>query len=207
MAELLSGIDVVDLDARVVRKSVGLTDKAAAADLSRPTPCAEWTLHDLLAHMAAQHLGFAAASKGDADPAVWKPRPLGSEPVAAYRDSAERVIAAFSADGVLGRSFPLPEFGPGAEFPGALAIGFHFIDYVVHTWDVGRGLGLSVEFGPEVLEPAYEIASAIPGGDVRLAPGAPFGPEVPWTGKDRGLDEIVALLGRSPTWPDYKPTS
>lgn len=202
MAQLLSTVDVVDLDACVVRKTIGVTELAATAGLSRPTPCVEWTLHDLLDHMAAQHEGFAAASRGDADPAVWKPRSRGSDPVAAYRDSAERVLAAFSAEGVLDRSFPLPEFGPGVEFPGVLAIGFHFIDYVVHAWDVGRSLELAVEFEPEVLEPAYEIARAIPGGEVRLAPGAPFGPEVPWSGQGRTLDAIAAMLGRSPSWPD-----
>lgn len=202
MAEVLSGVDVVDLDARVVHNSVELAEKATEPDLGRPTPCVEWTLQALLEHMTAQHLGFAAASEGNADPAAWKPRPLGSEPVAAYRDSAERVIAAFSSDGMLGRSFPMPEFGPGAEFPGVLAIGFHFIDYVVHAWDVGRSLGVAVEFGAEVLEPAYEIARAIPGGDLRTEPGSPFGPEVPWHAADRGLDAIVALLGRSPAWPD-----
>jgi gas vesicle protein len=34
------------------------------ADLTRPTPCAGWTLHGLLAHMTTQHYGFAAAAAG-----------------------------------------------------------------------------------------------------------------------------------------------
>lgn len=32
--------------------------------MSRPTPCAGWSLRDLLARMTVQHRGFAAAAAG-----------------------------------------------------------------------------------------------------------------------------------------------
>ncbi len=54
------------LDARAVRASVRVVLQASAADLARPTPCADWTLAELLAHMTAQHNGFAAAAAGKA---------------------------------------------------------------------------------------------------------------------------------------------
>jgi hypothetical protein len=44
-------------------------------------------------------------------------RALGEDPVAAYRAAAEWVLAAFSADGVLDREFPLPEFTRGLMYP------------------------------------------------------------------------------------------
>src|SRR5947209_5732225 len=101
--------DIVTLDARAVRESVRLVAQATAADLARPTPCADWTLHGLLRHMIAQHYGFAAAAAGDGDLARWRPRPLGADPAGAYRAAAESVLAAFAADGALDREFPLPE--------------------------------------------------------------------------------------------------
>src|SRR5712691_12433353 len=91
---------IVALDAQAVRESVKLVERSTAADLARPTPCADWTLHGLLTHLATQHYGFAAASTGDGDLAQWHPRPLGDDPVAAYRASADHVLAAFAADGV-----------------------------------------------------------------------------------------------------------
>jgi len=51
---------------------------------------------------------------------------------------AEAVLAAFAADGVLKRRFALPEISTAFDFPAAQAISFHFIDYVVHGWDVAR---------------------------------------------------------------------
>jgi uncharacterized protein (TIGR03086 family) len=190
---------IVALDARAVSESVRLVAQATAADLARPTPCADWTLHDLLRHMVTQHYGFAAASAGDGDLTRWRLRPLGDDPVAAYRAAAECVLAAFAVDGVLDREFPLPEFKRGLMYPGPQAVSFHFVDYVVHSWDIARTLGLPVRFDSALLDVALTVARAVPGGDARLEPGAAFAPEIAWSGGSR-LDQIVAILGRSPDW-------
>jgi uncharacterized protein (TIGR03086 family) len=190
---------IVALDAQAVRASMDLVAQLTARDLARPTPCADWTLHGLLRHMIAQHHGFAAAASGDADLAQWRVRTLGEDPVAAYRAAAERVLAAFAADGVLDREFPLPEIARGLMFPARQAISFHFVDYVVHSWDVARTLGAPLDFDPALLGAALSVAKAVPGGGARLAPGAAFAPGVDWPGGS-GLDQIVALLGRSPDW-------
>lgn len=191
--------DFVALDAQAVRTSMDLVTRATAEDLARPTPCADWTLHGLLRHMIAQHYGFAAASGGDADLARWRMRALGEDPAAAYRAAAECVLAAFAADGVLERDFPLPEISPGRMFPARRAISFHFIDYVVHAWDLARTLDLPVRLDPALLDAAISVARSVPSGEYRLEPGAAFAPEVAWSGGSR-LDQIVAILGRSPGW-------
>ncbi|MEV4890870.1 TIGR03086 family metal-binding protein [Nonomuraea sp. NPDC055795] len=188
---------LIELNARAVRASVALVDRVRAADLARPTPCAGWTLRDLLAHMTAQHYGFAAASRGEEGLDGWRPRDLGEDPAGAYRAAAEHVLAAFAGDVVA--EFPLPELG--VVVPAERAIGFHFIDYVVHAWDVARTLGVALEFEADLLDAALPVAEAVPGGQARTVPGASFAPEVAWPGGTR-LDRIVAMLGRSPVWPD-----
>jgi uncharacterized protein (TIGR03086 family) len=194
-----SSIGVVALDAQAVRASVDLVEQVTARDLARPTPCADWTLHGLLRHMIAQHYGFAAASAGDCDLRRWMLRPLGHDPVAAYRAAAECVLDAFAADGAVDRDFPLPEITTDLLFPARQAIGFHLVDYVVHTWDVARTLGLPADLDPALVDTALQVARAVPGGAARVEPGAAFGPVVDWPGGS-GLDRIVALLGRSPGW-------
>ncbi|MEV4066608.1 TIGR03086 family metal-binding protein [Nonomuraea dietziae] len=196
---LSDGAELIALDEQAVRTSVEVVAQVTTADLARPTPCAGWSLHDLLAHMATQHHGFAAASRGEADPAWWELCSLGDDPVGSYRSAAEHVLAAFAADGVLSRSFPLPEISADRPFPAAQAISFHFIDYVVHSWDVAKTLDLAVEFEPRLLDVALAVARAVPGGASRLVPGAAFAPEVAWSSGSR-LDEIVAVLGRAPDW-------
>ena len=200
-----SSTSIIALDARAVRASIDLVDQATAADLGRPTPCADWTLHGLLRHMIAQHHGFAAASAGDGDLTRWMLRPLGDDPAAAYRAAAERVLDAFAADGAIDRQFPLPEITRDLMFPARQAISFHLVDYVVHSWDVAMTLGLTVDLDPALLETALLVAQAVPGGGARLEPGAAFGPMIDWPDSPGGsgasdLDQIVALLGRSPAW-------
>jgi uncharacterized protein (TIGR03086 family) len=192
---------IVGLDARAVRASVRVVSQASAADLARPTPCADWTLADLLAHMTAQHNGFAAAAAGrGADLVRWQTGAPAADLVGEYAAAAERVLDAFAAAGVLDREFALPQITARLRFPAAEAIGFHFIDYVVHGWDVARALGLSYDLEPDLLAAALPIAQAVPDGERRRRPGAAFAPRV--TATSGGvLDEIVALLGRRPDWP------
>ncbi|MFB6437477.1 TIGR03086 family metal-binding protein [Streptomyces sp. NPDC056411] len=111
-----------------------------------------WTLADLLAHMTAQHHGFAAAALGDGEElAHWRVHPLGNDPVGRYTEAADAVLAAFATVDRPDRPFVLPEFGTTQPFPADRAIGLHLIDYVVHSWDVARSLGLGYDPGPDHL--------------------------------------------------------
>jgi len=189
------------LHAQAVRDSVTLVRRVTPDDLPLPTPCAAWALSDLLAHMTAQHRGFAAAALGHGqDLAHWKVHPLGDDAVAQYGDSAEQVIAAFATVAAPDRALTLPEFAVARTFPAAQAIGFHLIDYVVHSWDVARSLGLAYDPGPELLQVALPIARAVPDGDSRLAPGSAFRPALAEGPEASALERILAALGRSPDW-------
>lgn len=174
----------------VVLTSIGIVSQVASDDLDRRTPCSDWTLADLLAHMTAQHRGFAAAARGrGGDLAAWE---TGATD---YAEAARDVLAAFSE--VSRQEFELPEFG--ATFPAAQAVGFHLIDYVVHGWDVARSLGLGYDLPDEVAGPALRIALAVPDGEGRRKPGAPFKPALEEHDSDP-LRRILATLGRSPDW-------
>ena len=192
---------IVDLDARVVDATVSVAKRAGLADLDRPTPCAGWNLGDLIGHMTSQHYGWMAAAAGHgADLSVWQPGPPAADPVGEYAEAARRVLEAFGADGVLDREFTLAEISPVLRFPAAQAIGFHFIDYLVHGWDVARSLGVDYQPEPDLLAAALPVALAVPGGQARTRDGAAFAPGRPVPAQAL-LDQIVATLGRSPSWP------
>jgi len=193
---------VNELDARAVRASVDLVSQVTPEDLAKPTPCGPWNLGELLAHMIAQHRGFAASAHGGAaDLADWRPGPPPADPAKDYQAAAGEVLAAFAEDGVLDRAFALPEILPSVTFPGRQAIGFHLVDYVVHGWDVARALGVHPVLDDAVLEAAREIAAMVPGGDYRTQPNAAFGPALQPPPGAGALDQTVAMLGRSPSWP------
>jgi uncharacterized protein (TIGR03086 family) len=195
-------IDVVKLDRLAVMASVDVVAAVTAADLRRPTPCAEWTLSDLLAHMAAQHRGFAAAAAGrGGDLTAWQVRPLGLDPAAEYSAAAGEVLAAFAVDGAADTPFTLGEFSTEVTFDGRQAIGFHLVDYVVHAWDVARTIGVPLNLPDDVVRAALGVAEAVPDGPQRLEPDAAFRPRLPVPDDASPMDRVLLLLGRSPAWP------
>jgi uncharacterized protein (TIGR03086 family) len=188
-----------------VLASVDVVAHVASGDLGRPTPCADWDLGDLLTHMTVQHNGFAAAARGaGADPRVWDSAAVvdavRAEPAATYAAAAADVLDAFAADGALDATFALPEFGPNATFPGRMAIGFHFVDYVAHGWDVARSIAMSFELPSDVVAAALPLALLVPDGEHRSEENAFFGPALPADGDVTNFDRMLLHLGRSPDW-------
>lgn len=202
---MLTNVDIRSMHRSAVLASVDVVSAVTTDDLSRPTPCAGWNLADLLAHMTVQHRGFAAAAHGQgADLAIWQPgtvaAAVAADPAGAYSAAASGVIDAFAGADVLDAMFALPELAPDATIPGSMAIGFHLVDYVVHTWDVARSVGNPVDLPADVVAAALPIAFGVPDGDFRTIANAVFGPAIPSTESVDDLDRILAYLGRSPVW-------
>ncbi|MCV7411353.1 hypothetical protein AWC05_19830 [Mycobacterium florentinum] len=201
---LTNSSDIRPLHHIAVLHSIDIVKTVARHDFGRPTPCGGWTLLDLLAHMTVQHRGFAAAARGaGADLANWNVDAVvdavRADHARAYADAALDVIDAFAADGTPEAVFELPEFGAGATVPGAMAMGFHFVDYVVHGWDVAASRGQPYELPADVVAAALPLVLAVPDGEFRSGQGAPFGPAIaPTDGDD--FDRILRHLGRRPDW-------
>jgi uncharacterized protein (TIGR03086 family) len=202
---MLTNQDIHSKHRIAVLASVDVVNTVTPKDLHRATPCDGWDLSQLLAHMTVQHRGFAAAARGDgADPARWDSATVAdavvADPTGAYATAATDVLDAFADDSVLDASFALPEFGPGATFPGSQAIGFHFVDYVVHGWDVARAIDAPFTLPADVISAVLPLVIAIPDGDFRNEPGFPFAPAIAGDEEVSDLDRILLHLGRSPAW-------
>ena len=202
---MTTNLDIRPFHHTAVAASVDVVNAVTLDDLARPTPCGGWNLADLLAHMTVQHYGFAAAARGNgADLALWQPTTVAdavaADPAGAYAKAAADVLEAFSADSVLDATFALPEFGADATVPGAMAIGFHFVDYVVHGWDVARSIDAPFELPTEVLSAVLPLVLAVPDGEFRDTEGAPFARAITSTDAAGDLDRLLLHLGRSPDW-------
>ena len=198
--------DLVRWDAAAVAESRRVL--GPVPDLDRPTPCAGWTLRDLLAHMTVQHRGFAVAVRGaETEKADWVPVPSGSDPVADYADACAQVGVVFAALADPSAPVLLPELR-SEPVAAAVAVSFHLLDYVVHSWDVAVTLGVEVTFVPDSLDAVLAIARRIPGGAARTRPDASFAPVVArasgatagsgGAGSGAALDQVLRLTGRDP---------
>jgi uncharacterized protein (TIGR03086 family) len=200
--------DLLALHRRTMATATAIVERVRADRLQSPTPCAGWDLSQLLAHMIGQNYGFASAARGEEfDPSVWADRPVSGEPGGAFAASAQAVVEAFAGDGAAERRWPILVGADGsASVPGRQAMGFHFIDYVVHGWDVAVSIGEPPEalFEDDILEAVLPLAEEVPlEGPTRSGPYAPFAPAVDAAGSGK-LDRLLAVLGRDPRWlPDY----
>jgi uncharacterized protein (TIGR03086 family) len=194
--------DILALNRRATRQCVDLVATVRPDDLHRPTPCAEWNLADLLAHMTIQHRGFAAAASGDGEHFDWTPLLLGPHFAHEYETAANEALKAFDDPGALDRQFVLTEIPAAPSFPGAQAVGFHFIDALVHGWDVARSIGAAFGIPDDFAAPAIQIALAVPGGPYREHPNAAFGPALASPEAPSPLTVVLTALGRSPSWPN-----
>ncbi|MER5437886.1 TIGR03086 family metal-binding protein [Streptomyces sp. NPDC002790] len=195
----------VELDRIAALETLRLVRGAAAAaddgkeTWGRPTPCADWTLLDLLGHMTAQNHGFAAAARGEGGlPAHWRVPDIAADPARAYAESVAALIVPFAEAGGGEREFVLPELG--RALPGRVAVSFHFLDLAVHAWDLARTLALEVQLPHSIWESALRLARRVPTDEQTRGPDAFFAPARPTSAQSTPLTETLTLLGRSPHW-------
>jgi uncharacterized protein (TIGR03086 family) len=201
-------MEIREFDRRALEGTGRVVAQVTEDRLGAPTPCAGWDLRTLLVHMAGNNNGFAEAAEGrPADPAVWAGEGIaegtagrtGADVVGEYRKSAQRVAAAFAAPGVLDRNLEVHGFG---SFPAQVAIGMHFIDYLVHGWDVAKAIDVDHPLDPELCRAVLKIGAGWPPDSPAIwGPGAPFGKRVPIPEDASPEHRMLGFLGRTPRWP------
>ncbi|GAA1597672.1 TIGR03086 family metal-binding protein [Kribbella sancticallisti] len=194
MSSVLSDLDPRALD----RAATALCLDAVAAvrpdQLDLPTPCSEWNLGELVAHLVAENRGFAANSAGVVDRTAWRPGPPDEITLAKFPASVARVGAAFAGYDVLDRPVEVREFG---VFPGRVAVAMHFLDYLVHAWDVARSIGRPDPIPDDLAEAALRMSPLFPAD--RPAGGA-FAAVVQVPHDARPSERLLGLTGRDPEW-------
>ncbi|WP_026120035.1 TIGR03086 family metal-binding protein [Nocardiopsis potens] len=169
------------------------------ADWHRPTPCEEWDVRALVAHLVSEQLwvphlldgGTIAEAQGRFDGDV-----LGSDPVAAWEEASRAARTAWLEPGALERTVHL-SFG---DAPGSLYLWQMTFDLAVHAWDLAQGIGADATLDPGLVRDLIdserfeeEIGAVQDGGGAGI-----FAPEksVP---NDAGPQQILlARTGRTP---------
>lgn len=179
--------DPVALHDGALDATAAIVARLGPQHLSLPTPCTDWDVRRLIDHLVDGNQMFARAVTGaEAEP------PL-DDCLEAYVRSTEAVRRAWHEPGVLDREVTLP-FG---SFPGTVAIRMHFVDHLVHGWDLAKATGQDTTIDERLAGEAYEeMTGALDG--ARRGPGMPFAARVPWPTDAPVHERLVALLGRHP---------
>lgn len=108
--------------------------------MSAPTPCTDWTVHDLVNHLVGVNLVFAALLSDQVPPELGADH-LGDNPAGAYRDSGVAMQAAFDQPEVLEWTY----HGPLGAASGAERLHLRITDLLAHGWDLARATGQPAE--------------------------------------------------------------
>ncbi len=160
------------------------------SQLDDPTPCSEWKVRDLFAHLLGGGTTFAALVRGEEPGDV--PDPPDEDLAAAVIRAAAALDGAFRGPGAMERVVRTP-FGemPGEAFARVLSF-----DLLMHVWDLATATGQPLDVPDDVVAEIDGLARATLTPDLRT-PGL-FGPEVPPPGGASALERLVAFSGRTP---------
>jgi uncharacterized protein (TIGR03086 family) len=200
VAELFGGVALLE---RAVGYTLGQLQAVTRGALTRPTPCEEWDLRALLAHMEdslaamqeAMDLRYvhpvSDAEAGDAGVGGDGLADAAGGPVSALRAQGCQLLGALA-----GADERLVWVG-GYPVPVRLVASAGAIDVAVHGWDAGRACGSPGSIPAELAEDMLRIAPLLITSADR--PGR-FGAPVPVLREASAGDLLVAYLGRDPGW-------
>lgn len=174
----------------VTRDVAALVAAVRPEDLALPTPCAGWTVRQLLDHMVWENLMATSIAEG-APRADHTADHLGDDHRTAFADSVRAARTAFTGSGMLHRTY-----GP-YEAPGAMIVQQVVVELLAHGWDLARATGAPTGLAPEAAEETLAAARRIYGAAPRTA-GSSFAPERPAPPGAGATDRLAAFLGRDP---------
>ena len=167
--------------------------QVAPGEMTLPTPCADWDLEALLAHLAASMADLESALRTGHldlepdDPAT--PDPGGDAPVELLRDRAANLLFACYA-----------HHGPdrfvlvgGLPLPTGLLTCTGAVEIAVHGWDVRAARGRGGPIPPALATRMLRLSPLLVTGREGL-----FGTPVQVPAQASPGDQLVAYLGRHP---------
>ncbi|GAA2488623.1 TIGR03086 family metal-binding protein [Streptomyces gobitricini] len=192
-------IDLGPATRRVAELLDGVTDDR----LDGPTPCPEYTVREVLAHLVGLAVAFRDAGRKELGPTTdTGPRaglpPLGDDWRTALPRRLDELAVAWRAP----EAWAGTTRAGGVVLPGEVAGLVALNEVLIHGWDLARATGQ--EYAPD--EVSLEASHAL------LAPTAgsagergPFGPPVPVPDGASLLDRVIGLSGRRPDWSPGAP--
>jgi uncharacterized protein (TIGR03086 family) len=190
-------MDPVQLFERCCAATERVVAQIEPGQLGGKTPCPEWDVRALLNHVVGSLAMFAdtveaGAQAAPPDPlAEGAPDRVGSRPLGAYQETADRALKASRREGALERVYP-SVFG---EMPGQALFGFTTLDVLTHGWDLAKATGQPAKLDPELAEAVLGFAQQAVLPAMR---GGSIGPEVEVPADAPITDRLVGFLGRHP---------
>ncbi len=143
--------------------------------------CGEWTVRELVDHAI-----FWQANLGQFVG-------VGSSPEDGWAAIKAGIAGALADPAVLDGAI---EGGPMNGMPKHMGMGLATADVLLHSWDLGRAIGVDVELPAEAVAAVQMGVRQVPEDMLRMP--QMFGPEVPVPDDASAQDKLLGFTGRQP---------
>ena len=153
-------------------------------DQPKPTPCSEFTAHDVGTHLLGSLEGLGAM----AGATVTNPEQGGLE-------NKVSVMTAQAVDAWRAVDLDSTVIGPGGkDMPASLAAGLLPFELLLHGWDLAQASGQELRISDEVVAYVRSLGEPL----MPSARGRVFGPEVTAPEDASAMEKLAAYAGRTP---------
>ncbi|MGW2200748.1 TIGR03086 family metal-binding protein [Streptomyces sp. NPDC001774] len=192
--ETTEHIDLGPAAQRVAQLAEGIGDER----LGDPTPCPEYAVREILAHLAGLSAAFRDAARKHVGETTGTP-PGSVRPVLAedWRTALPKALDELAAAWREPGAWEGDTRAGGVEMPAAVMGQVALNELVIHGWDLARATDQPYEVTEEDL--AVSEALLTPADDAPAEDGF-FGPVVAVPDDAPLLDRVVGLSGRRPGW-------
>ncbi|MFJ2862006.1 TIGR03086 family metal-binding protein [Kitasatospora sp. NPDC087314] len=163
----------------------------AAAQWDAPTPCADWSVRDLVNHLTAEQLWIPELLTGATISEVggrFDGDVLGDDPLAAWTGAADAAREAFAVPGATSLTVHL-SFG---NVSGQYYLDQLTTDLVIHAWDLAKGIGRRTRLPARLVD--FALGEFAGYGD--LSGSGLFDPPLPVADDADPQTRLLALTGR-----------
>jgi uncharacterized protein (TIGR03086 family) len=153
-------------------------------DLSKSTPCTEFTVGQLEAHLLGSLTSLTSLAGGTLVPAS------AGDLESRIADAAQQAVETWTERGIEGTVQTGPQ-----ELPATIAASILSVEFLVHAWDFASATGQKAAVSDEVATYVLGLAEQIITPELRERAG--FDPAIPISGNASAMDRLVAFSGRA----------
>jgi uncharacterized protein (TIGR03086 family) len=159
--------------------------------LTASTPCRDWDVRQLMAHMLGVVTNTGRGARGEALLDDINAVPLDADLAGQFRTVADDTLAAWMARGLDGEV----NIGAGPR-PVIVGVSINLLDTSTHSWDIARATGQDAALPDALATIVLGVAQGFVTDELRRFAG--FDPAIPLPADAAPTDQLVAFLGRRP---------
>jgi uncharacterized protein (TIGR03086 family) len=176
---------------QIIPKLTATVDRIQTMQMNDPTPCSNFTVHDVLNHMMVGGATFAYVFRGEQPPELTAPAVYGWVPTAEFHEAMNDLQNAVESPGAMERVVTTP-FG---EMPGDTFARLVAFDGLIHSWDLASSTGQTIEYPAALIAAVDEFARNALSPDMRDGDTFKDATNAPEGASD--LERLVAFSGRT----------